>query len=895
MATPTELNQLYLAYFNRPADVGALAFYASMPVSQVVINFSASPESKALYGNTFGAAQISQIYSNLFNRPAEPAGIAAWAALLANGTITPAALALTILQGAQNDDKTAVANKLSFTAAWTSTYEAQAEAAGLSPATAYALGKTLLASVGASPTSLANITAAVPGAIATLAGGGGVSAPPQTFTLTTAADTFTGGAGDDTFNGLAKYTLNGSTATEATGITFNSATDTLDGGAGTDTLALTVSTNGVGSGTPTITIDPARVTNIERLVLTPAARSTIVLAPTSSFTELVSNGTGGTTTFTGYGTKVTKLGVSGLASGAITFSAAGTALTGTSDAVTLTLTGVGSSTNSPSVTLTPTGGVATDFYETLNLVSAGTANYVALAAGTSQTSLATLNISGSAPLALGFGFADSLQAVRTIDASATTGGVTIGDSFNTLGSGGTLAQTVRLGSGDDTVFFGASLDATDTVDGGAGRDTLSVSSAVTAAQVTNVSNVEVLRYDLTAAALAQDVSLLGSTHGFTDIAINDTNGTTLTLSNMPATGLTAVNLLSDLNSTTSALTLSLAGSVTPNSSALTVRFASTATSGGQHLGTLSDIANLKTLNIVSGGSAGGNFITSDKVLAQQVLTGSVDLTLGTSGATGGIKLDASAFTGKLTLTASDFTNTVVLGSGNDTITMGGGAFTNTVTLGAQGSNAATGADIIRFQDAGSGVLKFVSNNAAGNGAATSYAGVADIADGSVATPTAVFSLSVAFSANDSDFSLRNFAGTAFTGLAKGSTAQGLTAGDVVAPNQQIASTDGAVAVASANVGVFALTTATGFTTDIKSTFAAAMGTASITGLAADANYLVYMYDNTNNKTVIAVVNTGANAAHDTTLSAADFTDSGVAVIGVVNSGSLNDFSRGAAF
>ena len=111
----------------------------------------------------------------------------------------------------------------------------------------------------------------------------------------------------------------------------------------------------------------------------------------------------------------------------------------------------------------------------------------------------------------------------------------------------------------------------------------------------------------------------------------------------------------------------------------------------------------------------------------------------------------------------------------------------------------------------------------------------------------------------------------------------------------MAAADGATAGA-ANVAVIKLSTAAAFSTHIKGTFAAAMGSASVTGLAADANYIVEMFDSTSSKTLFAVVNTGASGAGDTTLSAADFTDAGMAVIvGVTSMAIDSGMGLGTAF
>ena len=100
---------------------------------------------------------------------------------------------------------------------------------------------------------------------------------------------------------------------------------------------------------------------------------------------------------------------------------------------------------------------------------------------------------------------------------------------------------------------------------------------------------------------------------------------------------------------------------------------------------------------------------------------------------------------------------------------------------------------------------------------------------------------------------------------------------------------------TANVVLFKLTT-TGLTLSgagsIEQLFKNAIGTSVITGLAADANYLVSVYETANSKTVYAVVNTGASGAGDTSLSAADFTDQGMSVIALVGA---NTHGAGVSF
>ncbi|MEP6790463.1 MAG: DUF4214 domain-containing protein, partial [Ramlibacter sp.] len=161
--TTTQLVELYLAYFGRPPDAGGIRYYTTgnFTLNDVVRSFSASPESKALHGEGFGAAQINAIYQNLFNRDAEPAGQAYWLAAVNSGSITPAQAALSILQGAQNSDKTAVQNKLALASAFLVELDTEREITGYAGDGPAALARTFLKTVDASATSLAAALAAL--------------------------------------------------------------------------------------------------------------------------------------------------------------------------------------------------------------------------------------------------------------------------------------------------------------------------------------------------------------------------------------------------------------------------------------------------------------------------------------------------------------------------------------------------------------------------------------------------------------------------------------------------------------------------------------------------------------------------------------------------------------
>jgi len=711
--------------------------------------------------------------------------------------------------------------------------------------------------------------------------------PVHAFTLTTSADTFTGQGSADTFTGTATYAA----STENPSSTFNAAGDVLDGAGDYDTLALTIAGSNA-----SITLNPARIINIERLslVTTATGLTTVTLTPTSSFTELVSERNQANTTFTGFGANVTKFAVSNQRSGTIRFTVDNTTLTGAHDAATLTLTDDVVSSTASIINLAPTSG--TDFYETLNVVSNGTANTVYLNTGSTQTSLARLNISGAAPLVLSAfvpGVGDRIFLTPTIDASAATGGVTIGNGSSGIQTLGAADQTVILGTGPNLVNFGRNLTSGDTVDGSRGsNDTVAIIGNVTDAHAfDHVTGVENIRFTGQNGTSSQDVQLLPA-----GMALQVGGGS----GNLSLTNLANNASLDVLASSGAGLNLTLSLANNTASDTLTLRFNSAA-STGTALSTLKEISSLETLNIVSTGPGPQNVISDDLVAARRmVVTGDVPLSISANNAnlTTTMTVDASAFTARFDFSSSQLPGDGITPPAGVSVLagLGGGTFTSGVgvdrfQLGVQGQNHSI--YYLLSLVGGNDTVAFVGNTAAGGGAETSYLSptiTADMRKGS----GYVEGVTLVFSADDHDFSLRNAAGIAFTGLAKGAVSHGLTAGDTMTA-QNLAQTDGAVA-ATTNVSMINLTTDTSLTSDFKTLFQTAIGASAITGLAADANYLVSVYDPTNDRTVIAVVNTGASGAGDTTLSAADFTDHGMVPLSVILTGSaMANVTLGPAF
>jgi hypothetical protein len=187
--TLDQLEQLYLAYFGRPADFNGVAFYTADPtvtILDVAATFGSSAESQALYGPGFNVSVINAIYQNLFNRDADPEGLLFWSQAVARGDVTPAGAALAILQGAKNADATMIANKLAAATAFTNALNTAPEILGYAGQNAAALARTQLHSVTDDASTLTAYVGSVDSLINAVIGVGGTIG--QTLSLTKSTD-----------------------------------------------------------------------------------------------------------------------------------------------------------------------------------------------------------------------------------------------------------------------------------------------------------------------------------------------------------------------------------------------------------------------------------------------------------------------------------------------------------------------------------------------------------------------------------------------------------------------------------------------------------------------------------------------------------------------------------
>lgn len=228
------VQELYVAYFSRPADTGGLLFWnealnaGRATIADIAAEFAKSTEYQATYGGKTAYDVVAAVYQNLFSRAPEVDGLNFWAQHLMKGDFTVAYAVQTIAAGAQGDDLTAFKNKVTAAAAFTNNLDTSSEILGYSGDAANASAKAWLATV----TTDASLAAAIaPAAIATAIGTVVNNHPGQSVVLTTGVDTVTGTAGADTFNAAAVY----DSSLKNTLNTLSSL-DVIDGGAGKDVL-----------------------------------------------------------------------------------------------------------------------------------------------------------------------------------------------------------------------------------------------------------------------------------------------------------------------------------------------------------------------------------------------------------------------------------------------------------------------------------------------------------------------------------------------------------------------------------------------------------------------------------------------------------------------------------
>jgi len=430
-----EVAQLYVATFNRAPDTAGLVYWSTnqnlQTIELIAESFFDQPETQEMYPSSMPNEEfVNNIYNNVLNRDADPAGLAYWVEALNSGAVTRHHTILAIANGAEGQDKITIDNKTEV-----GLYYAQF-GEDLTGEQSYEVMKNVT-DQGLSVSDALN-------QVDTWAKNAPIPIEPdQRMTLTTKIDTIAASDINSIISGL----VDGNSGDNST---LNDL-DTIDGGGGDDTLKLKI----IGDTDPYIFI--SHMENVETLALDNDAttKQTIDLFGSTGVTKI--NIIGG-----GAGTSITSLS-----------SLIDLELGGSSDMVNTIgydAKTIESTTNPMFIALNTSYAqtVKTNGIETINIST--TSGNQQITIGDAQ--LDTIVVTGGGDLTLG-GYTTG-DSASSVDLSAATGTLTIKDSIiDTKGS------VVKGGQGNDTIT-GSAIIATKslTINGNKGDDTIDISQSI---------------------------------------------------------------------------------------------------------------------------------------------------------------------------------------------------------------------------------------------------------------------------------------------------------------------------------------------------------------------------------------------------------------------------------
>lgn len=516
-----------------------------------------------------------------------------------------------------------------------------------------------------------------------------------------------GTAADETINGMIVTVP----ATGALGDTTQSV-DIIDGGAGTDTLNVQTQAGGTLGAT---------VKNVETVNYTQfATTQTFNMANVTGVTTLNNKNSIGDIVLTNVGA-VMDLSVQSVAGSNTSVSYGAAAVAGAANVQKIALS---------AATADHTLNFNDGAIETYEITSSGSANRVVLK--DLGATVGTIKVTGDQDFRVSFvdtGTATT-DNITSFDASAATGKVTA-DLFTSVDASN---MTVKTGTGNDSVTFG-NFTKDDSIDLGAGTDTLKLDLAATVSATSTLKGVEVLQ--LTADG-NYTLNGLGATE-LTSVNVGHTAaGTrTFTLTNLVSTANT-LNLNAGGNTASKALDTVVFGLKTTSGTAdaLTINISNVDASGnavvpttkGVQFSTAQTANGIENITINSatlgadstGAQDGGALLTLTATALQKLtLSGATLLDLDGSQLSETLKTidGASANGGVLVdLTKAEDATTVAGGAtGSVNVTTGSGADTIANILGKVATTVSTGAgnDTISTK-AGNLVKKLTVDAGAGN-------------------------------------------------------------------------------------------------------------------------------------------------------------------------------------
>lgn len=485
--TSTQIQNAYVAFFNRPADVAGLNYWSSYSgnAADLLNTFAQSSEYKALYANMNNTQVANAVYQNLFNKAADVAGLNYWVSQLDSGKVTIGNVADAISKGAQGTDAAIITNKVAAAEAFTKALDTTAEIVAYAGVNASGIN-SVKAWLNTVTSDAASVTTATGTAMNTVISGvqntSSSGATGQTFTLTTGND-YADVAGSSRMNGTIADTFKFTSANESVTATTGTlaATDTLSDATTTDndSLNLTLTND---------TVLGSSITGIETVTIT-----------TTATTAGTTGGTAAADITWGTLSGVKNVVVTGASTVAVDIDNGGTA-------------GFGGATNIDASGLTVAG---------INFDNSGVATGPAT----------TVKGGNGANTIITAGGADNVTGGDAIDNITTNGGADV-----IVAGGG--ADVISAGAGADTITGGAGADA---ITGGTGVDVFIIS----AASESTSSNLDAIA-DFALGVGGDKLDLLGTPTVVSDravpVAINGDNFTIVNGVLVNAAGTTSGNL-----------------------------------------------------------------------------------------------------------------------------------------------------------------------------------------------------------------------------------------------------------------------------------------------------------------------------------------------------------------
>lgn len=523
----------------------------------------------------------------------------------------------------------------------------------------------------------------------------------QSFTLTTAADNFTGGGANDTFTAYISAIGPNSTL---------NATDVLNGGGGTDTLVLTV--DGVGAGA----FPAATITGIEvfRINETGGTDGVYDFAAVSAETSVVNNKSTDAVTFNNIGTGAS---LSIVGDGAVTNGATTFTMAAATNAVTLNLQG--GLKGGANITRNQTGAATVVINSTGGANAVGVIDLDTATALSGLTINATTNLTGA--LAADYAAASTLTVTGAgqVDLSAAT----LSTNFSQISSaaqtaGGLIVKVGALtkftgGAGNDGVYVDALVynNPAITAVGGGGTDTVRFTdqAALTATTALYLTGFEVIALadDNDGALDTFDASLMAGIQSF--VLDADSAGDGYSVTNLSVAQAGAITIS---GAQTVAPTLALA-----NAAGGTDVVSITVNDGLAAVNTLSvanlNIASVETVNLALTDNLTLSSIAGLTGFTKLAVTGAgaLNLTTGALAVNPATTIDASAATGTVTINASAATGNglTLKGSATQANTLTGTTQADTI-VGGDGVDILTGRGGNDTLTGGNGADIFVVTN-----------------------------------------------------------------------------------------------------------------------------------------------------------------------------------------